>query len=421
MNNFIGLKGTKRLLELLLKRLSMKESTLTEIEEEELKRMYSAQTGTELDLSWIASQESVDSVDTKVNELKDMINDAIVKVDQAISQGEMNAAEISAMNAKIDSCMDMIEQIGSKDDPSFGGYHVAPVGELSKWNYTLDDDKRIVTLTSLKSAASNVTVYDKYDLDGAYYRTRITNSTRFNVSGTFKIWNKVINEITTLASMFSGCSSLTSVDFGTSFDGNVITSMNKTFYNCTGLRGGNISNLPDTSKVTDMSHAFDGLGNSGVYTSGLNSLNLDTSSVTDMSYAFANTKHDYYYSYQSNNIFKKLNLENVTNASYMFYKANFEVDMSDYTTSITMPSMPKATDMSYMFNGVSSNKINSAVKAIMYLENLRVPETCTTVRNIFGAMTNIKELHVRKPNWSVPSGCDNTSYIAGSSFSSILS
>ena len=120
----------------------------------------------------------------------------------------------------------------------------------------------------------------------------------------------------------------------------------------------------DVSKVTDMSHMFDGacrMGGPGLNAKGIG--NWDTSSVTDMSYMFANTnlamdlsgfgclaKDMSYMFYRSE--FNSLSLyhmrADVEDASHMFDGSycSGSIDIGDWSTI-------RLKDVSYMFNGCS--------------------------------------------------------------------
>ena len=110
--------------------------------------------------------------------------------------------------------------------------------------------------------------------------------------------------------MFSGCSSLASLDLS-SFDTSSVTSMSSMFYNCSSLSSLDVSSF-DTSKVTNMSGMF---GNCPIQTLELSS--FETSQVT--------------------------------NASSMFSGCSSlkSLDLSGFAT-------PKVADMSSMFDGCTS-------------------------------------------------------------------
>ena len=88
------------------------------------------------------------------------------------------------------------------------------------------------------------------------------------------------SHVTSMGVIFNKCSSLTSLDLS-SFDTSNVTNMNSMFYGCTSLTSLNLSSF-DTSHVTDMGWMFSGC-------SSLISLNLssfDTSQVTGMTNMF---------------------------------------------------------------------------------------------------------------------------------------
>ncbi len=86
-----------------------------------------------------------------------------------------------------------------------------------------------------------------------------------------------INNATDMDYMFGGCSSLTSITFGSNFNTSNVTNMSTMFNGCSSLTELDVNNF-DTSKVTDMSYMFDGC--SSLTT--LNVSNFDTSNVTKM-------------------------------------------------------------------------------------------------------------------------------------------
>ena len=83
--------------------------------------------------------------------------------------------------------------------------------------------------------------------------------------------------------MFSGCSSLTSLDLGDKFDTSHVTGMGAMFSGCSSLTSLDLGDKFDTSSVTNMYSMFNGCGS-------LTSLDLgnkfDTGNVKDMGYMF---------------------------------------------------------------------------------------------------------------------------------------
>lgn len=441
MNNFTGLKGVRRILELLLKKLSSKETMLTEIEEEELRNMYNAQTGTDLDLSWIASQESVSNVDAKVEELKGLIVDAIEKVDTAIALCETNTSKIDELN-------DLIVQIGSKNDPSFGGYHVAAVGVLmSDWEYVTDDDNKIVTLNTYKGEKTDVVVYDKYELDGLYYKTRLDKIPTWQNTNitSIKIWDKIINEVTSLSEAFNNQRHITTIDFGKSFIGNEsITSMHNTFTGCSVLD--TVLNFPSSKNVTDMAYAF---ASARCPVDVIKQ--LDTSSVEYMNYMFSYATADsvdlsaFDTSNVKNmcNMFDSCNIQSINVTGFKFDSiehSSLSGIQNMFNNSATNKNSPKniiglntwdtknITNMYRMFNGCSRlehldvsgwdtssvtdmshmfNNMRSSVFETLDLTSFNI-HNVTTMRYMFYNCTNLKEILVSRDKWVISDNCDTT-------------
>ena len=406
MDKFKGLKALRKTIELVLQKLNMYQDKMNEISREELLEIMA---NNDLDLSWIASQESV-------NELKGLITDAIKKVDAAIAVGEENASGIDKLN-------DLIIQIGSKDDPSFGGFHVAPAGVLANnWNYTLDEDNMIVTLTSYKGTNGEVVVYDKFELDGLYYKTRVAASSiiRGNtVPTSIHFYNKIINDITSVKNMFSGCTKLQTIDFGISWDGKIFTSIDYMFYDCNALTS--ISNMIDTSEVTSMKYTF--------YGSKTCPKGMDTSKVTDASYSFSHFKgsssgysglnfesvetFEHAFEYTKNPAFPESAM-NVKNLNYAF--SGCKID-SEYT-KIIMNEEAKPTSLIGMFANMTGIKYNgSPITLKVYYLNLT---EATSIRSLFSGCTLFSSA-VENLGWvgPIPNDCDKTSIFSNSSITSL--
>lgn len=138
---------------------------------------------------------------------------------------------------------------------------------------------------------------------------------------------------TTMRDMFSGCSSLTSLDLS-GFNTEKVTSMLTMFSNCSSLTSLDLSSF-DTSQVTDMHGVF-------YFCYKLDNLDVShfkTSNVTDMSSMFYNCK-----SLKSVNI-KNWDVSKVKDLSYMFcgcWSFTGELDFSNWNTS-------SLTNASYMF------------------------------------------------------------------------
>ena len=175
------------------------------------------------------------------------------------------------------------------------------------------------------------------------------------------IFNK--QNITNIAGMFYGCTSLTKIDFS-NFDARYTTDMSYMFSGCKSLININLSNF-NTQNVTDMRCMFYECNN-------LTDINLsyfNTQNVTDMSCMFSgcksltnlnlsnfNTKNTTimrYMFYECNSLtnvnLSSFNTQNVNNMHSMFYgcKSLTHLNLSDFNTQ-------NVTDMSYMFYGCKS-------------------------------------------------------------------
>ena len=138
--------------------------------------------------------------------------------------------------------------------------------------------------------------------------------------------------------MFSGCKSLTSVDFGKNFNTSQVTDMSFMFVQCGSLKELDLSGF-DTSQVTDMNSMFDGCRSLVK----LDVSSFDTSQVTDMCYMFARCGS-----------LEKLDVScfdtsRVENMDFMFDRCEslVKLDVGGFDTS-------RVTGMSYMFAHCSS-------------------------------------------------------------------
>ena len=223
--------------------------------------------------------------------------------------------------------------------------------------------------------------FSKYDSDSD---KSISNLTQINFNNNFNT-----SKVTNMFYMFSGCSSLTSLDIS-SFNTSNVTNMAYMFNECQSLTSLDLSNF-NTSKVTDMGTMFrlcvsltflnlksfntsNVLNMFGLFMacSSLTSLdlsNFNTSKVTDMYGMFSGcsllTNLDLSNFNTSNvtdmqNMFlncssltsldlSNFNTSSVTNMSSMFMSCSSltELDLSNFNTS-------KVTNMSWMFNDCSS-------------------------------------------------------------------
>ena len=143
-------------------------------------------------------------------------------------------------------------------------------------------------------------------------------------------------KVTDMSYMFSGCSSLTSLDV-THFNTENVTNMSFMFSNCSALTSLDVTKF-NTANVTDMSNMF--LGCSKL--TSLDVTNFNTEKVTVMNGMFSScpklTSLDV----------TKFNTGNVTNMNCMFYNCSAltSLDVTKFNTG-------NVTDMSCMFLGCS--------------------------------------------------------------------
>ena len=145
--------------------------------------------------------------------------------------------------------------------------------------------------------------------------------------------------VTSMHSMFYGCSSLASLDLS-SFDTSNVTKMISMFSGCSSLKELNLSSF-NTDNVTDMNYMFNGCSS----LEKLNLSNFNTSNVTDMDSMFSECS-----SLKELNLIN-FNTNNVTDMNSMFYgcKSLTSLDVSSFDTS-------NVTKMNDMFSGCSSLK-----------------------------------------------------------------
>ena len=200
--------------------------------------------------------------------------------------------------------------------------------------------------------------------------------------------------------MFSYCSGLTSLTFGENFNTANVTNMGSMFSNCSSLTSLDVTHF-NTAKVTIMGSMFDGC-------SGLTSLDVthfNTANVTNMSFMFYGcsglTSLDVSY----------FNTANVTNMSGMFCGCSglTSLDVSHFDTE-------KVTNMSFMFSGCSGltsldvthfNTANVTNMSFMFsgcsgLTNLDVSKfntaNVTNMRGMFNSCSGLTSLDLSKFN-----------------------
>lgn len=199
--------------------------------------------------------------------------------------------------------------------------------------------------------------------------------------------------VTDMSKMFSGCSSLTSLDIS-KLKTDKATNMSNMFNRCSRLTSLNLNGLK-TDNVTNMSYMFNTC-------SGLKSLDLSglkTDKVTDMSYMF-----------EGCSILKSLDMsglmtDNVTDMSFMFNNCSSLTDLN-----ISGIKTDKVTTMSYIFHGCSS--LNSLDLSGLKMDKL------TSMSNMFSEcssltsldLSGLKTVNVKRTDYMF-SGCTNLTSI----------
>ena len=174
-------------------------------------------------------------------------------------------------------------------DASFQNFHPTTT---NSWFYNL---KALTTIEGLENLTSSA-VTDMGEMFSGCSSLTSLNVSNFNTSA-----------VTDMRSMFSGCSDLRSLNLS-NFNTSAVTAMSEMFYGCSGLKELNLSNF-NTAAVTNMSGMFRSCSGLTV----LNLSNFNTSKVTDMSSMFSGCSG-----------LTALNLSNfntskVTNMSSMFW------------------------------------------------------------------------------------------------------
>ena len=154
---------------------------------------------------------------------------------------------------------------------------------------------------------------------------------------TIEIFNIDTSNVTSMSSMFKGCSKLTSVNL-TKFNTSNVTNMSSMFSDCKLLTSLDLTKF-NTSNVTNISSMFFGCSS----LTSLDLTNFNTSNVTNMSSLFFNCR-----SLTSLDL-TNFNTSNVTMIGGMFSGCSSltSLDLSNFDTS-------KVTNMNSMFSGCSS-------------------------------------------------------------------
>ena len=202
-------------------------------------------------------------------------------------------------------------------------------GKILAWYETDENGYYSVTIGQDGGVTANVKSSDLF----CYIGYNVADGTEVKIEG---LENLDTSNVTSMYSMFLGCSGLTSLDVS-KFDTSNVTDMSGMFSSCSGLASLDVSNF-NTSNVTGMSSMFSSCR-------GLTSLDLsklDTSNVTGMSSMFSSCSR------LTNLDVSKFDTSKVTSMNRMFWHCSglTSLDLSKFDTS-------KVNDMSSMFSDCS--------------------------------------------------------------------
>ncbi len=193
------------------------------------------------------------------------------------------------------------------------------------------------------------------------------------------------SEVTSMNSMFSGCSNLTSIDLS-HFDTSHVTNMSSMFSRMRSLTSINVSNF-NTSNVTNMAYMFQDLSS----ITSLNVSNFNTSNVTNMASMFKNLTN-----------ISTLNISNFTTSSVTNMSGMFAGMSSLTSLNLTSFNTSLVTDMSEMFSGCSK------------LTNLNISSfqtnQVTNMSSMFASLSKITSLNVTHFNTSSVTDMSNMFY-----------
>ena len=274
------------------------------------------------------------------------------------------------------------------------------VGETLPENSAWVKDKQTVA-TINKNLGNGTIVHIVFDKSFSTY----TPTSLYNFFAKLKTLETITGleylnteKVTDMGYMFSGCSSLTSLDV-THFNTAKVTDMNRMFSNCSSLTSLDVTHF-STANVTDMGYMF-------LSCSKLSSLDVshfNTANVTKMNSMFSSC------SKLISLDVTHFNTEKVTDMNSMFYNCSSltSLDVSKFNTA-------NVTDMSQMFSWCSSltsldvSKFNTANVTIMY----RMFASCSKLTSL--DVRNFGTANVKNMN-SMFTGCSELTSLDVSNF-----
>ena len=199
-------------------------------------------------------------------------------------------------------------------------------------NLNLLDTSQVTSMDSMFYGCSSLTSLDISNFDTSQVTSMYSMFRNCASLTSLDVSNFDTSKVTNMGSMFFGCSRLTSLDVS-NFDTSQVISMNSMFYECSGLTSLDVSHF-NTSKVTSMGSMFQDCGS----LTSLDVSNFDTSKVTYMYYMFSECS-----SLTSLDV-SNFDTSQVTSMYFMFNRCNniTSLNVSNFDTS-------KVTNMSFMF------------------------------------------------------------------------
>ena len=308
------------------------------------------------------------------------------------------------------------------------GYNVADGIEVKIEGLENLDTSNVTSMYSMFRGCSGLTSLDLSNFDTSNVTNMRYMFFECNKSTSLDVSKFDTSKVTDMSYMFSGCSGLTSLDVS-KFDTSNVTNMSSMFQYCSGLTSLNVSNF-DTSNVTNMWGMFCFEWNFASNLTSLDVSNFDTSKVTNMGSMF------YYCNKLTGLDVSNFNTNNVTNMRRMFYNCSklTSLDVGNFNTS-------KVTNMREVFSGCSgltnidvskfdtSNVIDmvSMFYDCRKLTSLDVSKfdtsKVTNMRYMFWQCTRLEELDLSSFNTGrvtnmadMFNGCQTISYIEISNF-----
>ena len=258
--------------------------------------------------------------------------------------------------------------------------------EYLDWDYTLDEDNKIITLNYYMGNKSYVVVRKSYDIDNITYKTKIS-SNPYSGSGTAYMFNGYA---------IKSISKIRIITFEEGIDTSECTDMSYMFYDLNVLDTINGLEYFDTSNVNNFTAMF-----SNCYSlKNININNWNTSLVEDMTSMFRSIYK-----------MKRLDLSgwdtsNVRAMGAMFYCALTDSSENPYQY------IPELTEIIGIENFDMSNALNLPlmVYGCKSLESINLTgwdiSTVVDMHSMFEECSNLNEIIVTTDKWNIKESCN---------------